>query len=146
MSSIHSRIGGWSSNQYLTSNDTTMAPTELTKASTEAHHPSKKKLLRTPSKQETTALNTIQARSNCSDSIQARSNGSDYIQARGNGSNTILTRSNCSEVGSERFLSVKALTAPIGLSSKKRNILKIFSHKKSILKELQLSFLNVHPI
>ena len=59
MSSIYSQIGWWSSNQYLTSNDTTMAPTELTKASTEAHHRC------TPSKQEATAPNAIQARNNC---------------------------------------------------------------------------------
>ena len=42
------------------------------KHTTDAHHPSKNQLLRTPSKQETTAINTILARSNCSDSILSK--------------------------------------------------------------------------
>ena len=57
-----------------------MASAELTKASTDAQHPSKKQQVRAPSKQEATAY-TIQAKISYFDTIQARSNSSNTIRA-----------------------------------------------------------------
>ena len=65
-----------------------MASAELTKASTDAQHPSKKQQVRAPSKQEATAY-TIQAKISYFDTIQARSNSSNTTKARSNSSNTI---------------------------------------------------------